>query len=251
MALLQGYVPEDLRVPLLAAHQDLRREYALRRAKYAGLDAGHFSEIAVRCVLHKLGQPYPALGTRIVNLVATARNIEQLPAVAGDESLRLLIPRVLGAMSDIRNRRGMGHPGGDVTANEADARMLVSSADWVLAEFVRLDLALPFQDAQAMVDDLGRPTTPLVQWIGDRPRVLMPESSLPTKLLVLLYNQRGGIASAEDLAGWTKQEVGRVNDVLRRLDRQDFVDFDGSTVVLTELGGERISEIVADATRKE
>jgi hypothetical protein len=249
MALLQGFLPDELRLPLLEAHEDLRREYALRRAKYAGLDAGHFSEVALRCVLHLLGQPYPALGTRLVNLVDTARNLERLPAVAGDESLRLLIPRILVAMSEIRNRRGMGHPGGDVTANEADARVVVGNADWVLAELVRLDLAVPFAEAQGLVDDLARPATPLIQWIGNRPRVVMPEATLPTRILVLLYNQRGAIASANDLAAWTKQEGRRVKEALRRLDQQDLVDFDGNVAVLTGLGGERISEIVAEATR--
>src|SRR5207249_1977397 len=106
------------------------------------------------------------LGTRLTNIIDTSRQIENLPSATGHESLRWFIPRALVMVLDIRNRRGVGHPGGEVLANEADARFVVSAADWVLAELVRLDQNMPFEEAQELVDRLSIVPTPLVQWIG-------------------------------------------------------------------------------------
>jgi hypothetical protein len=72
----------------------------------------------------------------------------------GDHSMRVRIPRMLPALYDIRNNRGVGHVGGDVDSNLMDATAVYSMASWILAELVRAFHAVKTTDAQAAVDAL-------------------------------------------------------------------------------------------------
>lgn len=51
---------------------------------------------------------------------------EALESRTGSESARLTIPRLLVALYDVRNRRGVGHVSGDVSANHMDAELVLA-----------------------------------------------------------------------------------------------------------------------------
>jgi len=53
-------------------------------------------------------------------------------------SFQILIPRLLPALYEIRNNRGVGHVGGDVDPNYMDATMVVGAVKWIMGELTRV-----------------------------------------------------------------------------------------------------------------
>jgi hypothetical protein len=73
----------------------------------------------------------PASASKPQDMVTACQALEKQPSVlgrVGDRSLRLLIPRVLPVLYEIRNDRGVGHVGGDVDANHMDAEFVQATA---------------------------------------------------------------------------------------------------------------------------
>ena len=88
-------------------------------------------------------------------MVSACRALENQPAApsrVGDRSLRILIPRMLVALYEIRSNRGVGHAGGDVEPNFMDATAVQAMARWVVAELIRIFHQASTDDAQAAVD---------------------------------------------------------------------------------------------------
>src|SRR5258707_12835883 len=69
-------------------------------------------------------------------------------------SFQILIPRLLPALFEVRNNRGVGHAGGDVDPNHMDAVFVLSSCNWVMAELVRVFHDVSVAEAQTFVDKL-------------------------------------------------------------------------------------------------
>jgi hypothetical protein len=127
------------------------------------------------------------------------------PQRVGDRSLRILIPRVLPVLYEIRNNRGVGHLGGDVDPNFLDATAVLSMASWVLAELVRVYHNVSVNEAQQIVDALIERKHPIIWELEDENirRVLAPEMSKRDQTLVLLH-QRPAWVSENDLASWVE-----------------------------------------------
>ncbi len=140
--------------------------------KYAGTENGFSS-----C----LGKPH--------NMVAACRALENMPSdptLVGDRSLRVLIPRTLLALYEIRNNRGVGHVGGDVSANHMDAEVVLAMASWVMAELVRIFHSVSTAEAQDIVDALVERRSPAIWDVGGVKRVLDPSMSSSSGRLRLL-----------------------------------------------------------------
>jgi hypothetical protein len=119
----------------------------------------------------------------------------------GDRSLRVLIPRMLLALYEIRNNRGVGHIGGDVDPNFLDATAVYEMASWVLAELVRIFHGLTTEEAQEAVDALVERKDPLIWEFEDVKRVLDPSMSSKDQTLVLLHRHAAWVPE-KDLVKW-------------------------------------------------
>lgn len=84
-------------------------------------------------------------------MVSACRNLEK---EQGPRSARIQIPRMVIALYEIRNNRGVGHAGGDVDPNHMDATAVVYMSKWVVAELVRLLHGLTTDEATELVDAL-------------------------------------------------------------------------------------------------
>jgi hypothetical protein len=74
--------------------------------------------------------------------------------VPNSRSARILLPRMMIGLYDIRNNRGVGHAGADVDPNHMDATAVLYTAKWLMAELVRLLRTLSTEEATAIVDGL-------------------------------------------------------------------------------------------------
>jgi len=134
-------LPEALRDTLLQSYQEIVSNYLHRRWEPSELNGGKFCEVAYCIVAGAIKGSFPTKASKPRNMLEACRLLENEPANssrAGDRSLRLLIPRILPVLYDIRNNRGVGHVGGDVDANHMDAEAVQAMSSWILAELIRI-----------------------------------------------------------------------------------------------------------------
>ena len=84
------------------------------------------------------------------DMVSACRNLEK---EQGPRSARIQIPRMIAALYEIRNNRGVGHAGGDVDPNHMDATAVIYMSKWVVAELVRLLHGLTTDEATDIAMD--------------------------------------------------------------------------------------------------
>lgn len=227
--LLTG-IPEPFRAELLKCYESICRNYSENRWEASELNGGKFAE-AVYCVLRAtLDGGFPSAISKPSNMLEACRALEQAPADprrAGDRSLRILIPRLLPVLYEIRNNRGVGHVGGDVDPNHEDAEAVLAMANWVMAELVRIFHGMAPADAQAAVERIVSRRHPVIWKFEGGRRVL--DTSLKTKdqVLLLLYTDADWVDTA-DLQRWIEYSNLSVfrSSVLAQLHRERLIEHD-------------------------
>ena len=241
---LGGIADAKLRTKLIAAYLDLKRTHAEARYDLAGLNAGKFAEVAIRVLQrHVFGSSTP-LGTRIPNFADECRRLVTSPTAAAPESVREIIPRGLVFLYTLRNKRGIGHVGGDVDANRVDSLTILQAADWIICEFVRVYHGLSLEEAQELVDALATRKLPLIWEIAGKKRVLKTGLTASEEVLILLYSEQKTAVLTEDLFAWVEYSNPSVfrTKVLRKLHLDRLVEYDveSELVYISPKGIERV-----------
>lgn len=166
-------IPTRFRSKIIQSYLELKRRYseAVRDAAWdaSGLSAGKFCEAVLRFLQWQLTGTHIPFGKAIPHFENECRNLgTTTPQSAGVESLRLIIPRALIFLYTLRNKRGIGHVGGDVEANEIDAATTARLCDWVVCELVRIFHGLSLEEAQVIVDALAERVVPTFGASGER-----------------------------------------------------------------------------------
>lgn len=199
-------LPQKLREELVDCYQNIITNYSEGRWEPAALNGGKFCEIVYSIIHGALTGSFPARSQKPRNMVDACRRLESMsasPRLAGDRSLRVLIPRLLPYLYEIRNNRGVGHIGGDVNPNAADSSVVLSTCSWIMAELVRIFHQMSLHEAQGVVDALVSRSHPLVWSIDNIKRVLDPSLKKADQVLVLLYSETGW-TEINLLRGWVE-----------------------------------------------
>jgi hypothetical protein len=151
-------IPASLRDRLLETYREIASNFAEHRWSPSELEGGKFCEVVYWICHGFITGTYVATPTKPGNMKADSNALERNSDTGkpGDHSLRILIPRMLPALYDIRNNRGVGHVGGDVNPNFMDASAVYSMASWILAELVRVFHNVKTDEAEAAVNGLGQ-----------------------------------------------------------------------------------------------
>jgi hypothetical protein len=239
-------LPAGLRQPLLDTYSEIARNFAERRWEPAELNGGKFCEVVYNIIDGAISGNFATTPSKPARLLDACRSLEGLPSVAmrvGDRSLRILIPRLLPVLYEIRNNRGVGHIGGDVNPNFQDAVAVYQMASWVMAELIRIFHQVSLQNAQETVDALVERKHPIVWQIGANRRVLDPELSKGDQSLLLLYSA-GTWVEDKELARWVEyKNLSQFRDsVLMPMHRNRLLEYDSSLhrVQLTPLGSAEV-----------
>jgi hypothetical protein len=203
-ALLGASIPPDLVKALLDAYAEIKEHFFFGRFRPAELEGGRFSEAAIRVVQQMATGSHSPLNRPLSKFEDILKSLAALPPASAHDSLRLHIPRSLWAVYNVRNRRNVGHVGGDVDPNRADAHFVMASCDWALAELLRLTFNCQLTEAQALVDALVERRIPLIQDINGFPKLLNPGLSAPDKILVHLFVRGSQGASVAEIKSWLK-----------------------------------------------
>jgi hypothetical protein len=237
-ALLAAQAPAPLVKALLDAYADLKDNFNFEKFRPSELEGGRFAEAAIRIVQHLATGLHDPMARPLPRFDNIVRALENVPGANAHESLRVHIPRALFTVYGVRNRRDVGHIGGDVNPNRADAYFVVAVCDWVLAELIRLTFNCPLVEAQGMVDNLVERKIPIIQDFGGFPKILRTDLTIPDRIMALAYRFGANGFSAGDLETWLKPvKRGPLGVALLRLDRDKaFLHRDGEQCCITTTG---------------
>jgi hypothetical protein len=237
-------LPDTLRNELLDEYKSIIRNYAEHRWSPSELSGGRFCEIVYSILDGNAKGTYPAKASKPSDFVTACRKLESNKAVP--RSFQILIPRLLPALYEVRNQRGVGHVGGAVDPNHMDATLVVSMANFVLAELIRELHSLKTDEAQQLVDAIAERRIPLVWQSGNVKRVLVTTASLEEQVLLLIASSAGAVSSA-DLFEWLDYEnKAYFSTLLRKMHKERKVNLskDETTVELLPPGSKEATAIV-------
>lgn len=243
---LQG-IPSSLRSELLSEFDKIVRNYRERRWEPAELDGGRFCEVTHAIIKGHADSKYPPSAKKPPNFLHACKSLEQNDPNVAPHSFRILIPRLLPGLYDIRNNRGVGHVGGDVDSNQMDATLVMQVSRWILAELIRVYHSVTIDEAQQVVDGLTDRVVPVLWELPDgRIRVLKPSFSMHQRMLVVLYYHYPNAVSEGDLVQAVEHSNAAVfrRDVLRRAHKKALIDYDENSRMarLSPVGVQEVEE---------
>jgi hypothetical protein len=225
-------LPTTLRDDLLSAFNEIIKNYREHRWEPAELNGGKLCEAAYTICKGWLdGGNYPARAAKPRSFPDACWGMAaQYAQVPNSRSARVLIPRMMVGLYDIRNNRGVGHAGADVNPNLMDSSAVLYIAKWVVAELVRLLHMLTTAEAAAISDALIQREVAWVWSHGDKKRVLKTGMTWRKQTLVLLLTEPGEVRES-DLMRWLEHPAVRDlrKNVLKPLHRARIIEYDEST----------------------
>lgn len=243
-------VPDGLRDPLIDSYKEIATNYAEGRWGPSELDGGKLCEIVYWIAHGSLTGVYVAKPTKPSNMVDACRALERAPnntTIVGFKSFKILVPRLLLPLYEIRNNRNVGHVGGDVDPNKMDATAVYMMSSWLMAELVRIFHNVSTDKAQEIVDALVERKYPIIWKKDGIKRVLKPTLSMTDKTLLLLYSEEGWVNEA-DLFSWTEHSnlSAYRQDIIVRLHKTKMVEFkkDSSEIYLLPPGVIKAEELL-------
>ena len=231
-------LPPVLRQELLGELNKIERHYREGRWEPAELDGGRLTEVVYSIVKGALDGKMPPRSFKPSQMVQAIQKLEQYPDSAGPRSIRVLIPRVLLGVLDIRNDRDVGHVGGEVSSNHMDATYVLAAAKWLVAELIRIFHQVDVQTATEFVEALIQRDTPAVwEVVPGMKRVLNTKMRVRDKVLLLLHSTPSPVRDSNLLSWCEYSTPARFRtDILGRLHTEKLVDYDRATgLVLTRV----------------
>lgn len=243
-AALSG-LPETLRNELLTEFEHIRTAFHGRKWSPAELSGGRFCEIVYSVLKGHAAGTYPARAAKPPNFLAACQALERETNLP--RSFRILIPRLLPALYEVRNNRGVGHVGGDVDPNFMDSSLVLSVANWVVSELVRELSGVAAEEAQEIVSRLNANKSPAV-WVSSRSRRVLNHRLKLNEQLLLLIGSNEEPVSIDDLVAWSESSKSYVKRVLAAMHESRLVEFssDGSVELLPP-GITQVDEILNNA----
>lgn len=196
-----GSLPITLKQELIDEFNKIARNYREERWEPSELSAGKFCEIVYTILHGYLNNSYASRSSKPDNILQACRDLENY-STTYSRSVRIQIPRVITAVYEVRNNRGVGHVGGDVSPSFMDATFVFASAKWMMAELIRIFHDVDTSSAESVVEMLTLKETPAIWSIGAVRRVLKKGLSKKDQTLLLLYSVQS--ASEHELCGWVE-----------------------------------------------
>ena len=236
---------KDLLDKLFESYQLANEHYYLRKHRPCCSEGGRFAEVALRMIQQVTSGTYIPLGQPIPRFNHEVTILERADADRFPQSLRIQIPRTLQVIYDIRNKRDVGHAGGDVDANFSDATLSLVCCNWVMTEFLRIYYTSDIKSAQDLADSLIKIRIPLIQDFGGFLKLLNPRLQLPDKIMALLYYRDSNGATVEELHLWLANRIRKdhMNLTLDKLEHERaHIHRKGDLCFITDTGKKYVEE---------
>lgn len=238
-------LPNSLKDELVAEYSYISKNYYESRWLATELSGGRFSEIAYSIIHGHINNQYPDTASKPANFVDACRKLEKETSLP--RSFRILIPRLLPALYEVRNNRNIGHVGGDISPNAMDALFVLSSTSWIMAEFVRVLHNLAVKDAETLVTSLSTRKLPIIWESGEEKRFLNPNVELQSQILIFLDSANEEVDVLKLLKWLDYKNSSYLRKKLRMMHKQALVNFVENTdkVRIIPPGSQMASEIIS------
>jgi len=233
-------IPIGLRRELVKCFLEIERNYRERRWEPAELNGGKFCEVVYTILKGYIDGSYPTAASKPSNMLDSCQALGRSPRGSFPQSVRLYIPRLLIFLYDIRNQRGVGHVG-SIDPNYMDATIVLHSAQWAMAELVRVFHNVDHQTATEAISALIERKIPIIWEVDGAKRVLQTRKkfSYKQKTLLLLYSTSSFVAE-ETLVTWVEHSNKAIfrRDVLVKGHKEKLWEYNSETrnVTLSPLG---------------
>ncbi|MBC7129301.1 MAG: hypothetical protein H5T45_06195 [Thermoplasmatales archaeon] len=233
--ILSGKIDADLVEHLLRRYKELKQKFFLGQYESSQLNSAKFVEVAFRILEYITKGSYTSFN-REININDLITYLENLPKDKYPDSIRIHVPRILKSIYDIRSKRGVAHVG-ELNPNLMDATYVVSSCDWIMAEFVRLYYSNDATEAQKIINSIVERKVPIIEEFGEDIKILNPDLSVSDKILLILYKRHPNYVLTSDLKKWIKtKSPAHITTVLRWLDNEAKIYRKGKENIITRKG---------------
>jgi hypothetical protein len=230
---LLSAIPQTLRDELGNSFQNIERNFREGRWEPAELNGGKLCEVVYSILRGYVDGTYPSYASKPSNMVVACKALEESGGTF-PRSIRIQIPRMLIALYEIRNNRGVGHVGGDVNPNHMDAVCVLQMSKWIMAELIRVFHNVTTGEAARFVDAMSDRELTLIWKINGISRVLNTSLSMLDKTLVLLYGAPSGLTESELIKSVEHSNASVYRrDVLRKAHKNRLIEYSPTTHVAT------------------
>ncbi len=225
-------IPLALKTELVDAFNLIQTNYSERRWEPSELNGGKLCEVVYSIINGYFSGVYPTKTSKPSNMVLACQNLEA--ASTFPRSLRIQIPRMMIALYEVRNNRGVGHVGGDVNPNEMDAICVLHMSKWIVSELIRVFHQVSTDEAERLVSLISHRELPIIWEINGKSRVLDSKLSAKSKTLVLLYTAVSGLREDDLVQNLEQQNPSAYRrDVLRKAHQERLLEYDADTRITT------------------
>jgi len=242
-----GQLPDVLRQELIKVFNEILRNYREGRWEPSGLSGGKLCEVIYTIIKGHVDGSFPSRVRKPRNMLQACQALEQLPSASFPRSVRIQIPRILIALYEIRNNRGVGHTGGDVDPNHMDATAVLYMSKWLVGELIRIFHKTDTQAASSAVEVVVDRVIPIIWKVGGKYRVLDTGLTMKEKTLLILYQDSAPVDEG-DLVEWVEHSNPSVfrRDVLRKAHKAKLIEYDGSakTAQISPMGIRHVEESI-------
>jgi len=154
-------LPPELSTKLTEEYLEIKKRFSMNDWGPGQLKGGRFAEAAIRAYQHFLGDAVTPFGTDIIASEKTRIMNRVQSSASIDEHVRQKTVPLVRLLLDFRNNRDVAHLGG-FDANSMDTLFVMTSATWILCEFVRVYGGYTMSKAQEIVDGLAVKEYPVI-----------------------------------------------------------------------------------------
>lgn len=226
---------------LLDDYSTIKKYHLLGQHENAIIISGKFVETVFQILKYILSgtiDTSPSINT-------ISQELENTPKGAYPESIRIIIPRSANAIYTIRSRRGYAHKSKEISPNHIDSEFVVSTCDWILAEFLRLYHNDDIDAIQNVMNSIVEKKVPLIEEFEDDVYVLSTELSTKEQILLILYHFHPKNVSNKDLTKWLKGYPQLITTNLRNAEKEKLIHRNGKKNRITRLGIKKVEEILS------
>ena|SRR3989344_3207903 len=237
-------LPQNLRDELLESFNEIVNNFREGRWEPSELNGGKMCEIVYSILNGHVTGSYPQKSSKPQNMIDACNSLTSA-SLTFSRSIRIQIPRMLIALYEVHNNRGVGHVGGDVDPNQMDATLVLYKTKWIMAELVRVFHNVSTEEATKIIESLTEKEIPVIWSVGDKKRILKEGLSMKEKALFHLYSENNPL-SERDLISYIEHSNAAVfrRDVLIPGHKKRLWEYDKESekITLSPLGIKHVED---------
>lgn len=236
--------PEEIIKNILDNYFSALNEFRKENWKYFGNEVGQFIEGCERLIDFELTNNYIPFSKKLPIFDNSILLKWENCSSSYDESYRLLIPRILFSMNCVRNKRGMIHKN-HIIPNRMDAILLLNDMKWIIAELIRLNSNMTYEDTSKIIDSVVEKEIDIIWEIDGKSRILYNTKSCKDQILIFLYKYQK--LSLNELLQYTEySNKTRFNNIVKSLHKERFIELSNDQCTISPSGIEYVEKIVKD-----